>query len=891
MNKLFVFLLIAAMSPAIAMPAEAGLFKKKKAKESVKVDPPKKPDTPWEKLFKNKKPQSAKSAFISLHKMDGKLYFEIPLKYLNREMLLASTLSEISTTGLGDIGYKSKTPLHVTFTQNDSTIHLRQIATEATTDSLQVALSRTFNNPILYSYPIKAYNPDSSAVVIDMTALFTGNEKIFEFLPESMGGGLAKLANLFKKESSSLEEIKAFDDNLSIQSVMSYSLSLSLLTAKLLDNYPVTAKVTRSLLLLPEEKMTPRISDSRVGIFNSTKQEFSIHKDKVDKYSIAHRWRLVPQDVEAYQRGELTEPVKPIVFYVDNAFPELWKAPIREAIEKWNLAFEKIGFKNAVQAKDFPTDDPEFDPDNLKYSCVRYVPSATANAMGPSWVDPTTGEIVNASVLVYGNIVELLNNWRFIQTAQIDPRVRSKKMPDDVIMESLIYVVSHEIGHCLGFMHNMASSAAFSVESLRSPEFTQANGTTPCIMDYARFNYIAQPEDAGVKLTPPELGTYDYFLIKWNYQYLGLPTEWDEKPVVEKWVDEKAGDPIYRYGRQQMQSRYDPSSIEEDLSNDPIQASNYGIKNLKYILSNLNTWIENDEDFTQRSTLYNSLLNQYYRYVRNVLYNIGGIYLTEVKEGTPGDPHQPVPAELQKTSLQWVLNEYKTLDWIDNAELKAKFPLQVDASYSIRDRILKDLKGQTSNVILSSHYAEKPYSLETFTNDLYAATWRSLLKGGKLTPGDKALQKAMVDMFCEALVDKQPASARTALGYSPSVDEIIAYHLDATGLVERFADIFRRYEAENGAGSVAAELNLDDSSFFCHSGCGHNDDSHFGKTGHGFQGRVTTTLIDDSKALLQDLAVKSRHLLKARLAGTSGSARTHYQSLLIKLNTALKDVL
>ena len=817
MKKLFIFLFLTAISLSIAMPAEAGPvfnFKKKKAKETVKVSPPRKPDTPWEKIFKNKKPQSAKSSFINLHRVDDKLYFEIPLKYLNREMLLASTLSEISTMGLGDIGYKSRTPLHVMFTRNDSIINLRQIATEATTDSLQLALSRTMNNPIIYSYPIKAYNPDSSAVVIDMTALFAGNEKLFDFVPDNMGGGLVKLTPTFKKESSSLAEIKSFADNLSVKSVMSYNLSLSLLTLRVMESYPVTAKVTRSLLLLPEEKMTPRISDSRVGVFNSTKQEFSIHKDKVGKYSIAHRWKLIPKDLEAYRRGELTDPVKPIVFYVDNAFPELWKAPIREAIEKWNSAFEKIGFKNAVQAKDFPTDDPEFDPDNLKYSCVRYVPSSTANAMGPSWVDPTTGEIVNASVLVYGNIVELLNNWRFVQTAQVDPRVRNKKMPDDIIKESLVYVVSHEIGHCLGFMHNMASSAAFPVESFRSPEFMQANGTTPCIMDYARFNYIAQPEDVNVKLTPPELGTYDYFLIKWNYQHLGLSTEWDEKPIVEKWVDEKAGDPVYRYGRQQTQSRYDPSANEEDLGDDPIKASNYGIKNLKYILSNLNTWIDDDEDFAQRASLYNSLLNQYYRYVRNVLYNIGGIYLTEVKEGTPGDPHIPVPAELQKTSLQWVLNEYKTLDWIDNAELKTKLPLQVDASYTLRDRILKDLKGQTSNVILSSHYADKPYSLENFTDDLYAATWNSLLKGGKPTPGDKLLQKAMVDMFCEALVEK-PVAARTTTAYGPSVDEIIAYHLDATGLVERFTDVFRQYETENGIGSVAAELHINDN-FFCH---------------------------------------------------------------------------
>jgi hypothetical protein len=874
--------------------AEASIFKKKKptpAKTQVNPELTKKKETPWEKLFKGKTVESAKSSFINLHKTDGKLYFEIPLKYLDREMLLASTLSEITTSGMGDVGYKSKTPLYVMFTKNDSIINLRQIQTaEISTDSLQLGLSRTFGNPILYSYPIKAYNPDSSGVVIDMTALFTGNEKLLEVLPESMAGGLMKLTPTLKKESCSMGEIKSFEDNLSVKSTLSFSLSASLLTTKVLDNFPVTATVTRSLLLLPKEKMVPRISDSRVGIFNSTKQQFSINKDKVDKYSVAHRWKVIPKDPEAYKKGELTEPVKPIVFYVDNAFPELWKAPIKEAIEKWNLAFEKIGFKNVVQAKDFPVNDSVFDPDNLKYSCVRYVPSSTANAMGPSWVDPSTGEIVNASVLVYSNIIELINNWRFVQTSQVDPRVRSKKMPDDIIRESLIYVVSHEIGHCLGFMHNMAASNAFAVESYRSPEFTKVNGTTPCIMDYARFNYIAQPEDKDVRLTPPELGIYDYFLIKWNYQYLGLESEWAEQPTVEKWVDEKAGDPIYRYGRQQMSTTYDPSALTEDLGDDPIKASNYGIKNLKYILPNLNTWIQDDADYAQRQALYSQIVAQYNRYIGNVVRNIGGIYLTEVKEGTPGDPHKPVPAAVQKASLKWVLNEFKTLDWIDLPELKTKFPLQVNKSYDLRSLILLNLKSIFSNILLSAHYSDNPYTIADYTSDLYAATWKSLLNGTKLTTGDKVLQNAMVDMFCDALVERSASSSsRPASGLS--IDEIITFQLDPTGLVARFEDAFRQYEAENGKGSVAAHLNinLDASSYQCHASCCNDDDVHFGKTGYGFQDRVNVNAIDDSKAYLQDLAVKSRNLLRGRVAGMSGADKTHYQALLIKLNNALKD--
>ncbi|MDR2627829.1 MAG: zinc-dependent metalloprotease, partial [Dysgonamonadaceae bacterium] len=859
MRKSIIFLLATAVLLSVAPNANASIFKKKKKPAlTAKVEPKK--QSPYEKLLKGKA-ETAKSSFITLHKADGKLYFELPLKYIDRELLIASTISEVSYPDFANIGYKPSGTTLFKFSKRDSTINFSLTNNSSITDdaNIGIALKKVSTEPTLFSYPIKAYNPDSSAVVFDVTSLFTTDVKLFQFFPTGGGSGLMKISTAFKKETSALGAIKAFDDNLTIKSTLSYALSISLLgMVKLVDDYPFTATVTRSILLLPEDKMTPRISDSRVGIFNNSKRKYTQKEDKVETYSVAHRWRVEPKDVEAYKRGELTEPVKPIVFYVDNAFPELWQQPIKEAIEAWNDAFEKIGFKNVVQAKSFPTaeENPDFDPDNLKYSCVRYLPSSTANAMGPSWVDPATGEILTASVLVYGNIVQLINSWRFVQTAQLDERVRAKKLPDDVMKESIIYVVSHEIGHCLGFMHNMASSAAFPVDSLRSASFTQANGTTPCIMDYARFNYIAQPEDKGIRLTPPKLGTYDYFLIKWNYQYLpGITSEWDEQATIEGWVDEHAGDPVYRYGRQQMQSRYDPSAIEEDLGNDPIKASDYGIKNLKYILANLEGWITDDNDYSHRQSLYSQIQTQYYRYLRNVMYNIGGIYLTEVKEGTQGKNHQPVAKEVQKQSVKWLLNEYKNIDWVDNKSLKENTSIKITGSHILRDRILKDIRGLTSNVVLSAYYSDSPYSIEEFTDDIYNATWSNLLQGKALTPGDKALQQAMVDLFCEPFQEKKPAASNPILGYAPSVDEIIAYRLDESRLVERYPDIFRQYEEKHGLGAVA--LLLED-------GCGNHDEHehHFGTPGYGFQSKVSVSVIDETNSYLQNLAVKSRNLLK-----------------------------
>ncbi len=439
----------------------------KKKTETEKTLPKKDSVSAYDKLFKEKH-ESVKGMF-TLHKVKEKVYFEIPLNMLGKEMLLGSTTTETSDNGNGIVGGKSE-PIHIAFTKSGENIQLRRVNCDVITDNMNSniakAIQRSNIGSIMKNMKIEAYSKDSSAVVVDLTGFFVGDNKDLSpfdvYSPYTMFNGL-KRTESFQQDKSYLGNIKAFSDNVVISSTLSYTYTLTdpRTNKAVVKDYPFTTVVSRSIVLLKEVPVRPRLADYRVAVFNTGKYMFGEKEQSSRTIYYANRWNLEPSDSVAFKAGKLVEPKKPIVFYIDTNFPEKWKSHIKEAVEQWNELFETIGFKNAIKAVNFPLNDPEFDPDNIKYSCIRYAPIGVQNAMGPSWVDPRSGEIINASVYVYHDIIKLLNNWMFVQISPANKKLQTKNTPDELMYDGIRYVISHEVGHCLGFMHNIVHQVLF----------------------------------------------------------------------------------------------------------------------------------------------------------------------------------------------------------------------------------------------------------------------------------------------------------------------------------------------------------------------------------------------------------------------------------------------
>ena len=871
-TKLILYLLLAV---SLAAPGAWAADDKKTDTAEKKTET----STPYQKFLKTVT-DSTKGEFVSFYKAKGnKIFMEFPRELLGRKLLAGSTIKSVSSPIRVDVGYKYEDPMLIRIELEDSIAVLTQPNAGASVtngDPRLEAAARTNFMPVLYKrIPVKAFVPDSSRFIFEIT----------EMLKDIVNKGVINPSK--DKTAYSVGAMKSFSDNASIDVTQNAEIKRSLGLFSLVYG-EVTVTSTASFLLLPEEKMRPRVRDSRIGIFatynkqgNTAMYELSPDADGIKTYVLSNRWKVEPVDMAAWKRGEKVAVKKPIVWYVDNTFPASWVPSIKKGVLAWNAAFEKIGLKDVMEVRDFPTpeEDPAFDPDNLKYSCIRFVTTPTANAMGPSWVDPTTGEILNASVIVYNDILKLINNWRFVLTAQVDERVRARRMPQDVIDESLVYVISHEIGHTLGLMHNMGASSAYPVESLRDPAFTATHGTTPSIMDYARFNYVAQPGDKDVRLTPPDLGVYDEYAIEYLYKPVPEARDmWEEAKIANRLIDAHAGDPMYRYGPQQSSTTYDPSALTEDLGDDPVKASDYGIANLKYILPHIDEWIDGDDDRSHRTALYNQVVNQYLRYVNNVLNQVGGIYLNDVKDGTPGTPVKSVPRDVQKASLKWVMDQIRTCGgWLNAPELTDAFVLHADLSNSIATSVMRSLVGSVpSRVVLSAHVAKDGgYPLAEYYDDLFDEVFASTIHRKALSSEEKAMQRDMLSTMVKPIITATGTKRVVdgirldELARYPSLDMLILTgDIDPT-MAEQFGDTLRDIEEHYGTGAVAALMERE----------GLFHDYCFGESKGYYQTAVSTASIDETASCRLAFVQKVNALVKSRRKGGPAADRAHYAYL------------
>ena len=766
MGKILFLTAITALATCVSMQAMPGADGNGPEKTAVvETDTLRTPEDSLKKGYSAIITDEAESSrgFMTIHKVKSTYYLEIPDSLMGKPMLLASRVSAISDNKDAIAGQMPGNPLLVEWSMDDEKVYLLDASRQAgysATGSLRKGFELNYMKPVMKAFPIKTFNPDSTAVVIDVSKFFCADESYMS--PFSEPSALEVLLGAkgnkgsFKQDMSGILDFKAFPKNIVFRTRMVYTVS----------SKPFTAVMTVSMIRLADEPVMPRLSDYRIGYFTDRHTVYSDSRDGLQEVGYINRWDIRPkaEDMERYKAGELVEPEKPIVFYIDDAFPDKWRPYLKEGIEDWQKAFEKIGFKNAIVARDYPEDDPDFNPDDIRYSCLRYASTDIANAMGPSWTDPRSGEIIQASVYFYHDVLKLLHNWRFIQTSTVDPAARKEVYDMDTMGPLLRYLVVHEVGHTLGLMHNMRSSYAYPVDSLRSRTFTDVYGTTASVMDYARYNYVAQPGDGVKWLLPPRLGPYDYYAIEWGYRPVaGAETPEDEKPFLDSLIRAKVSDPMYRYGRQEIFTAIDPASQSESLGDDAVKAGRYGIRNLKIIMDNLIEWTaRKGEDYSYTEEMYNEVLNQFNRYMGHAARYIGGNYLEYPAYGDgKTTSFIPVDKAKQKEALVFIIESlYELPEWMADENTIRYFGTGSPGIYDYQAGYVRRLLDFSRKVATTAQRSGDPYTQQEYLHDLYSLVFEKSLKGKKLTRADMNMEYAFVyGLFSDLdLLDRQGSS-------------------------------------------------------------------------------------------------------------------------------------
>lgn len=697
---------------------------------------------------------SDSTGLMIMHRTKDKVLVEFPVRLLEKEMLLASSIINISDNGEGVVGQFTSPEVMFRFVRNGKKLEARMMTNqplmreETGKEGVASSLLKSASGGVYKSFKIEAFAKDSSSVLVNLAPLFLEHSDysnpFSSYAPNSMYGMVTRKFRCDTSRSF-LKDIHSYPDNISVTCVLGYDVDYTAFgTITMQRNVPVTVTAARMLVLLPETPMDIRYANQKVNTAFLVRKQYVDEMSPLKSTHLVKRWRLEPSDKAAFKRGEKVEPKKPIVFYIDTLMPDSWKPYIKEGVEEWNKSFEKIGYLNAVQAKEWPK-GTDFSSSNIRHSSICYAPDWMYMAQTSMHTDPRTGEILNASVYIHHNFLSLLYSGRCTQTMASDPTARTLTLSEKQMGELLKVGIAQQVGRCLGLTDNMGASYHYPVDSLRSAEFTRQHGLTASVMDNIMCNYIAQPEDVekGAVLVQPGIGPYDYFPIR--YLYAPVVADKPEKELVtlNKWVEDAYTAHEYHYGpRQEFYALYDPTALYWDLGDDPFKTADYQIQNLKISIANFMKWYaKEDYDISRRAELYASLIKLFTNRAMELSFWIGGLYLDEGKEGISF----PVSKEMQQKALNYLVKMSMDLDWLTNAEVKSSLELQDLIVDKTRKYIFQLLFDRIRYVALCSEKSDGEYSVKNYMDDIHSIVWKGVLQNRVLTNTEMLYQNAFID--------------------------------------------------------------------------------------------------------------------------------------------------
>ncbi len=823
------------------LAAHAGRKNKKNAAPPVAAATPPKPadsttnkkgPKPYEKVITDK--AITKKGLFTVHKVDEKWYFEIPDSLLNREMIVTTRFSKIAG-GVGKYAGEMENNQTIIWEKGPNrNILLRVVTTISMADSVNEiykAVSNSNLNPIAESFEIKAISKDSSGFVIDVSDFFKGDNQ-----PIGLGAFTKKTYNLGGQISdrSYISGINTYPINTEVKVVRTFSSSPSF-GPQAPGQFPtktfpaaftagaVTIELNNSFILLPKKPMAKRMFDPRVGFFADDFVLFNDNQQKAENQVFIVRWRLEAkdEDMDKWKRGELVEPKKPIVYYIDPATPKKWRPYLIQGINDWQKAFEKAGFKNAIVGKEWDSKDSSLNLEDARYSVVRYLPSDVENAYGPNVHDPRSGEIIESHIGWYHNVMKLLHDWYMIQAAAVDPKARKMEFDDELMGQLIRFVSSHEVGHTLGLRHNMGSSSRTPVEKLRDKAWVEANGHTASIMDYARFNYVAQPEDnISQKGLFPRIGDYDKWAIQWGYKASFAKDETDDKKIANKWiVDSLKANPRLWFGTET--NPFDPRSQTEDLGDNSMKASEYGLKNMKRLIANLPEWTKEEGDkYENLNGMYAQTIGQYNRYMFHVLKNVGGIYETPKSIEQAGeDVYEPTPKAIQQEAIAFLNKQlFETPNWLlDNNILnKISNPVASELVGNVQANVLNSLLSVARltrmNTSANRFGAKNTYAMDDMMDDVKKGLWSELTSKKPIDGFRRNLQKAHVEALVALITPPASPAPPAATGRNTDVISVARAQLNSlktqiTAAIPATADKMSKYHLQDVADRIKKALD------------------------------------------------------------------------------------